>query len=180
MVLLHHAYLGFASLCSSRTCRHQSCLLLVPPPSEEQSMEMRQRREMRRVFVPPSPHPSCRAGHAASATTALPSQHSEKADMMCTLQSGLLRAAFPDRCWQTGHLPTSYQGNAAPNQPGWPSEIVGDTHNLLGGTQDSQTRSYLNSSLCTEVIKGGTTASIPKQNTLPHMQQLPPRTRRGK
>lgn len=53
-----------------------------------------------------------------------------------------LETAFPDRCWRTGPSPTSYQGIAASYQPGWPSGMVGDAHNLLGGVQESQTYSY--------------------------------------
>lgn len=74
---LHRVFPGFASLSPSRTCmssRDQSCLLLTFPPEEDEAWRKgdEERREVGRISVAPSSHLGCRAGHASSATTALP------------------------------------------------------------------------------------------------------------
>lgn len=48
----------------------------------------------------------------------------------------------------------------------------GDTHNLLGGGQESQTYSYniLNSAPYTAITRICTAASVPKHSTLLHLR----------
>lgn len=107
------------------------------------------------VPVPPSPCPhlqswACSFSYGCTALSwalrglAQCAPHSQA----CSGQINL-GAAFPDRCWRMGPFPASYRRNAASYQPGWLSETAGDTHNLFGGVQESQTYPYniLNSAL---------------------------------